>query len=445
MTGRARARSLAVLLVGVALALGVLPCRAALANWTFGPEYEVRVETFEYRNAWYLRHVYWRPAYLNGVYQFDEFTHNVDVYQGPLMSYGPPDVAGQSIEYCDAPHASLVVRYHRAVYRYGQLAGYEDLPDLTRVEDVCSQYQGQEFAQSAVVVQVGGTTMLRVTYSYPIYHANPGYGAFTVGYGQREELTPMAGNAAGSAGGAGTPLVSAPSPDAAGYLDVALRQLDTVEQFDDFALVASNSYAQDIKDAFSLGLIVGKYDETRQYFDPNAAITAGEMINILARNLGATSTTQGGEAAAYLTGLGVSLPSTLDGALSLAALESLASQISNLDQAGKADLLVLRHVLEGTLVADVDGGISRAHAVAMYRPPKSPAPGGTAVLPPSGGGGQGAWEPPHTAPGTADSGSGPPPWVSEPLLPGGLPPDTGLPGSAPSPPGWGEVIFILSD
>lgn len=444
MTGRPRAVSLAML---AALTLAVVwasPARIALANWTFGPEYLVRVEKYEYQNGWYWRHVYWRPAYFNGVYRFEEFVRNVDVFQGSILAYGAPVEAGQTVEYCNPPHASLVTRYHRPVYRYGQLAGYEPLPGMTRIEDACTQYEGQAFAEDAQVVMAGGVTMLKVTYSYPIYHSNPAYGTFIVGYGQRQELTPVAGTTSGPGTAAPVPAQSNTPYHAAAYLDIALRQLDSVEGFDDFALVASSTYAQDIKEAFELGLIVGKYDETRRYFDPNAAITTGEMLNILARNLGASPAVQGAGAAAYLAGLGVSVPTALDGALTMSTLESLARQISVLDQVPKADLLVVRQVLEGTLVADLEGSITRAYAVAMYRPGTASGPGTTAPLPTAAAGGQTTWDASSPVPAAQLPGPETPVWPPVPQPPPGPPPET-LQPKALARPQLPDVLFVLSD
>jgi hypothetical protein len=378
-----------------------------------------------------LRYVYWRPAYLSGVYQFEEFVRNVDVYQGPILSYGPAVLASQSVEYCNPPHASLVTRYHRPIYHYGQLTGYEDIPAMTHTEDACSVIEGQAFAQEAHITQIGGTPMLNITYSYPIYHSNPAYGTFIVGYAQRQEITPVS-----SGGGSSSqPISSAVSTShAAAYLDIALRQLDTVESFDDYALVATNTYAQDIRDAFDLGLIVGKYNDTVRYFDPNAAITTGEMLNILARNLGASPAVQGLEAAAYLSGLGVSVPSTLDGALTLSTLESLARQVTVLDQAPKADLLVIRQVLDGTLAADISGSITRAYAVAMYRPATSLTPGSGSVVT-SGTSGHAASPAPVVIPV-----NGPP----EPWQPPVTPPVT-QPQVGHGQPVYLELLFFLSD
>lgn len=426
-----RAASIVVLAVAVLIGLWGFPNRAALANWTFGPEYLARIETYEYRNAWYLRHVYWRAAYFSGVYQFPEFVRNVDVYQGPIVAYGPATLASQSVEYCSPPHASSVTRYHRPVYLYGEMSRYEELPDMIRVEDACSVLEGQAFAQDAQVADIGGTLMLRITYSYPIYHSNAAYGTFLVGYGQRQELAPFTGG--GAAAPSSAPYIGTVSQNAA-YLDVALRQLESVEGFADYALVASSTYAQDIKEAFDLGLIVGKYDDTQRYFDPNAPITTGEMLNVLARNLGAASTVQGLEAAAYLSGLGVRLPTALDGALTLTTLETLAIQIIALDQVPKADLLVIRQVLDGTLAANIDGSISRAYAVAMYRPATEPAAGSVTVVPP-GTSSQGGGEAQHAAPVTSPPASQTPPLI---------PPDT-LWQQGYNQPAHNEVIFVLSD
>lgn len=170
-------------------------------------------------------------------------------------------------------------------------------------------------------------------------------------------------------------------------LDTAFRLADSVTDFSDYVEVARNQYAADISDAFKLGLVVGRYDDKSSYYDPDSHVTTGEMANILARNLGADRYVQGQEAFDYLGSLGVVVSTVPQAALTLAELQSLAVQIKAIDVQVRADLLVLREAMTGSLGTDPAGGITRAHAVAMYR------------LPQVSGGGQGGYVPsPPTPP-----------------------------------------------
>ena len=353
-------------LLALWLALGGASPGTAAAGWTFGPEYLARRETYEAGNHWYEREVYWRPAYLDGVYQFAEHARNIDYRRGPIITYGAAEVASRSLEYISPPHVHRVTRYRRPIYRRGKLAGYEPLPALTRREDACKVIVGEAVAQSATRVKSGGGDALRVVYRLPIYHSNSRHGRFLVGHRERVEIKPLAASPArprperSPAAGRDTPADDLP-------LDVALRRLDSVEDFRDYAAVAANRYARDIGEAFELGLVVGKYDARGRYYDPDTAITVTEMVNILARNYGADRMTQGAAAAAHLEQMGVALSSDLDAPMTVSALESMARQLAAVDDRPRADLLVIRDVLAGGI--DTDGVITRAQAVAMYRPP----------------------------------------------------------------------------
>ncbi len=151
-------------------------------------------------------------------------------------------------------------------------------------------------------------------------------------------------------------------------LDTALRTVDSVEEFSDYLSITRSRYASDVREAFELGLVVGKYDADSNFYDPDALVTTGEMANILARNLGADRSVQGQAALSYLGSMGVTVASSPDSALTLGELSALTSQIQGLGVQAKADLLVLRQAAAGTLASDSGGGITRAHAVAMYRP-----------------------------------------------------------------------------
>jgi len=402
-------------MVAVAIASSVAgaPSAEANASWTFGPEYLAYVEEYEAGNRWYESEVYWRSAYLGGVYQFEEFVRRVDYYRGPVISYGPIEVASQSLGYPRAPHVSLVTTYHRPVYLYGQLNGYEDLPELTAFEDACQVSHGPETVESATIIQTSSGSMLRVVYSYPIYHANERYGRFVVGQGERVELTPV--SAASTSG-------ASPAPEDTAPLDTALRTMNSVQEFSDYMIVAQNRYAQDIEQAFEMGLVVGRYDDQSRYYAPESLITLGEMVNILARNYGAASSVQGLEAATYLSDLGVVVAGGLNETLRLSQLADLASQLSTLDQAARADLLVIRQVLDGSLASDSATGITRAHAVAMYQAQATghgaeSTPDGTATAPP-------VYQPVHTLPAPSPS--------DAPIL-------------TSSDPGGGEILLTLPE
>ena len=386
----------AALLVVVSVILSFAgPARVeANSSWTFGAEYLAYVERYESGNRWYESEVYWRPAYVGGVYQFEEFVRRVDYYRGPVSAYGPIEVASQSLGYPRAPHLSLVTTYRRPVYLYGQLAGYEDLPEVTTFEDACQVSHGPEVVESATIVQTSSGPMLRVVYSYPIYHANERYGRFVSGQGERVELTPVS---------VAPTSAASPGADGAAPLDTALRTMGSIEEFSDYMLVAQSRYAQDIGQAFELGLVVGRYDEASRYYAPESLITLGEMVNILARNYGAASSVQGSEAAAYLSDLGVVTAGGLDETLRLSQLAQLAGQLTTLDLAARADLLVIRQVLDGSLASDPAIGITRAHAVAMYRgaaagQDSEGAPAGTAAATP-------VYEPVQTLPAPLPSGA----------------------------------------
>lgn len=152
--------------------------------------------------------------------------------------------------------------------------------------------------------------------------------------------------------------------------DTALRTIQTVEDFSDYVTVASNTYASDIAKAVQLGLVVGKYDRDSTYYDPETPVTTGEMVNILARNLGAATSVQGTAAAAYLGTMGVRVSDQLGSALTVGGLESLASQVASLDIEYRAQLVVVREALAGSL-GEKGANITRAFAVAMYAPPAS--------------------------------------------------------------------------
>jgi hypothetical protein len=108
-------------------------------------------------------------------------------------------------------------------------------------------------------------------------------------------------------------------------------------------------------------------DDQGRFYDPNGLITLGEMVNVLARNYGAASTVAGTAAVAYLNELGVAVPGNLTTAMTLTQLQSMATQMATLGLTPKADLLVVRQVLAGSMTGG--DGITRDFAVAMYRQP----------------------------------------------------------------------------
>lgn len=297
----------------------------------------------------------------------------------PLTAYGAPEVYRVTFEYCNPPHLSQVTYFRRAVYVRGLFDRWEVLYNMTQRTDACDEFWGEPRVEEARVVSNGGADWLEVRYSIPVFHSNERYGTFQVGTRttvERELLAAAPSEQTTRPGG---------SASEASGLEVAIRRLCSVEEFADYSLVQASRFSRDIEEAFELGLIQGKYDETSRYYDPEALITTGEMVNILARNLGAEPTTSGADAARYLADMGVTAPGGLDANLSLDQLESLATQIAALGVPGKGDLLVLREVLAGSLVADHEGGITRAHAVALFRPESAAAPGQVAHLPaPSG-------------------------------------------------------------
>jgi|GEM_PF-1637034 len=405
-------RRVALIMLAVALALSILPLGGgstfASTRWTFGPEYLAHTEQYEVGNRWYAREVYWRAAYYDGVYQFAEFVRNVDYYRGPVLAYGSPEICDQKIEYVHPPHVHMVTTYRRPVYHYGSLSGYEALPDLTRYEDACQVSEGEPYAESATTIATAGGTMLRIVYMYPVYHANSRYGRFVVGQRQVTEIVPAAAPHSGAGHEGLQPI------------DKALREISSVEEFRDYLAVEESPWAADIREAHRLGLIVGKYDAEGRFYDPYGLITLGEMVNVLARNYGAASTLAGEAAVAYLQDLGVAVAGNLGAAMTLGQLQSLAQQLSSLAVQPKAELLVVRQVLDGSVAGSTGDGVTRDFAVAMYRPPAASTGGG---LP---------------------QGSG--------ALPSGYEPAVGPSGSTPDPQGTGDPaatpptpLFVLTD
>jgi hypothetical protein len=276
-------------------------------------------------------------------------------------AYGAPQAYQVSFDYPSPPHLSRTTHYRRPVYVYGLFDHWEVLHALTQSEHACAESLGPSHAQGARVIQDGGTSWLEIRYSQDVLHSNPRYGSFVVG-----TTTIVERERVDTAAAADNSPAAAVRP--AQGLDVALRTLDSVQEFADYLLVSQSNYARDIEDAFELGLIQGKYDDNSRFYDPEGLITVGEMLNILARNLGAPTSSDGPASLTYLSSLGVSGPGDLRSQLTLAQLESLASQVASLDRTGKGDLLVIREAVAGALEPDRDGGITRAHAVAMFRP-----------------------------------------------------------------------------
>lgn len=346
------------------------------------------------------------------------------------VAYGSPQVFRVSMEYSEPPHLSRVTYFRRAVYVCGLFDHWEVLHDLTQSADACDETFGTPVPEEARVVTGDGATWLEIRYSIPVLHTNPRYGTFQVGTKTSVEREPLAEASYGTQSSShGHEAV-----EQATGLDVALRRLSSVEEFDDYNTVRESQFASDIALAFELGIIQGKYDEDRRFYDPEALITTGEMLNILARNLGAETTTSGLASVRYLEDLGLAVPGDLESRLSLSDLESLATQIATLEAPGKGDLLVLREAVAGSLVPDHEHGITRAHAVAMFRPATSDIPPSIVRLP----------EPSQHHPGE---------WPSL----GGQPPSSGTPGPhdpLPDPGGNGtpapggtavDPLFILTD
>jgi len=150
---------------------------------------------------------------------------------------------------------------------------------------------------------------------------------------------------------------------------VALRTLTCIEEFDDASDVFKNNYRHDIDNAFKQGLIVGKVsgDGQTRYYDPNALITVGEMANIVARNYGAPIEVVGTDAVAYLNRQGIILSGPIGAPITVSQLRDIGAQTAT--RPGKVDLAVLRDAVGGKLSTDLEGGITRGHAVEVYRPP----------------------------------------------------------------------------
>lgn len=392
-----RPRAWALLLAAWLAALGLVFATAAygLASpepaRTYGPEYLAGTKQLEVEGRWYSRQTFCREVYHDGRLVGAEVTRTVDLYRGPAVAYGPPQVAGAELKYQDPPHLHLVTTYERTVYRFGRAAGAEPLPELTRVEDACRVSEGPPFATEATMVTVDGAQMIRVSYSVPVYHHNPRYGSFLVGHRGYSELVPAGPAPAGWHG----PVASG-SPAPGPSLEEALRSIGSVAEFRDYLAVQQSPYRRDIEEAFQLGLIVGKYDHQGRFYDPGSLITLGEMVNILARNHGAANTVQGAAAVAYLGRYGVTVLGDLGSPLSMAQLQAMATQLERLDLAPRADLVVMRQARAGGLSLEdaLAQGITREYAVAMYRPVASlpvpappPGPAALDLSPPAGLGG----------------------------------------------------------
>jgi hypothetical protein len=344
-------------------------------GWTYGPEYLARTENVEVGDQWYAREVYCREVYWQGGLTGAEVVRTVDHYRGPVMSYGAVQVAASEMSYRSPPHLCLVTTYERVVYRCGRPAGKEALPELTRVEDVCAVSEGQPYAVSATLATgaTGPGAMVRVVYSIPVYHSNARYGTFLVGHREAIELVPAGAGSPPAATAAGANAGSSAGARASGQdapLDEALRTINSVREFRDYLAVQDSPYRRDIEEAFELGLIVGKYDQEGRFYDPNGLITLGEMVNILARNYGAPSSVADAAAVGYLASHGVAVQGDLGSSLTLSQLAGLAVQLQGLDQAPRADLIVMRQAIAGgtSLSAALSGGITREYAVAMFRP-----------------------------------------------------------------------------
>ncbi len=299
--------------------------------------------------------------------------HAAPVFAGPGISYGPPEVMKQRWVTI-APHVYLVTTYWRPVYKNNIYQYHEKLPDETSA-DACYAFWGDPYPDPATPPQWGadGHLYLIQTYSQKLYHRNNAYGTFVVETSQNPALTKRTDV---------TPeyvlvnLAKAPvkvpvSPDGPRDLLQAARNVTNATDFDDYrSQITTNTYQDDIAVATQKGLIQGRYDANSRYYDPNSLITVGEMANILARNFGAAPDAKGNEALAYLRSLGVALAKDPNAPLDVATLKSMAQGLA--ERKGLVDLQVLNDALNGTLVTDLNGGITRGHAVQIAEPATPP-------------------------------------------------------------------------
>ena len=339
--------------------------------WTYGPPF-VAGETREERgNNWYVVRNISRQVYYRGTTHHLEPVGTEERLGGQVWAYSEPRSTGSSVSSIEPPHLHRVTEYARDVFYYGTKVGTEPVPTLREVSDVCSvEYGPLEQSNSFSRVEANGHTVLVTEFRRPIYHVNPVHGRFTVGY--REEpgstrLVDLGGPLPRSDAGGSTPPT-----DTVSAVKRAARVITVVEEFDDSKAVLASSYVQDIREALARGIIFGKFnDQTGERpYDPDTLITLGEMVNILARNYSGTALS-GLEARNYLTGLGVGVSTDLDRPMSVEQLSTMTEALRGMGT-GVADLLVLRQASQGSLQADHDGGITRAHAVAMFHEPVPP-------------------------------------------------------------------------
>jgi len=294
------------------------------------------------------------------------------VFAGPGLSYGPPEVMKQRWV-TKAPHVYLVTTYWRPVYKNNVYQYHEKLPDETSA-DACYAFWGDPYPDPATPPQWGadGHLYLIQTYSQKLYHRNNAYGTFVVETRQnpaltkRTDVTPeyVLVNLAK------TPVKVPVQPDGPRDLLQAARNVTNATDFDDYrSQITTNTYKDDIAVATQKGIIQGRYDANSRYYDPNSLITVGEMANILARNFGASPDAKGNEAVAYLRSLGITLTANPNAPLDAVTLQSMATGLAK--RKGLLDLQVLNDALNGTLVTDLNGGITRGHAVQIA--PAKPA------------------------------------------------------------------------
>lgn len=338
--------------------------------WSYGPAF-VSSETREERgNTWYIVRTLSRQVLYHGNPHHLENVGRDERLGGEVWTYSQPRLLSSTVESLTPPHLHLITNFGRDVYHYGTKVRSEALPTLREVADACVVETGEmEVARAYTRESSDGRTVLVTEFHRPIFHSNPAYGKFIVGYRDEPGATQVVElgtrNQFSAQTTPGGQQGATPSPSTSVIKRVA-RVIRAVEEFDDSATVLASDYIGDIKEALSKGIIFGKFDELtgERPYDPESLITLGEMVNILARNYGGTGLS-GLEARDYLVGLGASVGGNLDRPMSLGQIDELARSLAGFG-IGAADLLVLREARDGTLRADRSDGITRAHAVAMF-------------------------------------------------------------------------------
>lgn len=316
-------------------------------------------------------------------------------FSGPGWTFGPTETY-EGFEF-EGVHVYQVVKVRQKAYLYGQYVADRDIRVVSK-KLACSITYGPWETEKVEEVIGADYSVYSVTHKRrAIIHQNGLFGTHPGGVDRGQDWVLVARPPAPAQTGQGPAYRLPDGGDAAGSgsgttegssinWDLLIgRQIEDRTRFADYSspvssgTIAGNRYEQDIQDAVRAGLINGRINvDGTQFYAPDALITTGEFVNILARNLGAPLSTVDQGSVSYLAALGISLGLSPDALLTVEEIARLARQMQEkgLLDSTKADLKVLTDALQGNLTADSAGGITRGHAVEMNRSAKPPAVAG---------------------------------------------------------------------